>query len=450
MHAKPDLSRLPTEILLLIVDKVDSFDLESRQKTMVALSASNSTLRAIAEPRLYTRPRDLDTVEKQWEFLLALKIEPHLGSLVKSLSVLWLPTGENGKLLTDIIRACPNNEELVIQRGSSYEDSNKILKEDLLDLAAIFDASPKVTEFMYATFLGYSPEEERYGNMSFAQTVDLATSDDRFVKFASQLTRLRLRCQVQWILQALSPHLSSNFTSLYLGQETLYLSYNPRFFTDLARQCPQLQELDVRCPLDSPTDLADACVMWGETLQELNISNIGDSTEWIPRVMPFLRVLNTLDFGFETSIRDLAAISRALPEQRFISIELPNLSDPEEVLNVATAKAELDDSLIRLIRSHSSTLQRLDINSGRFTRVGRAVLQACKQASRLETLCLAPPVDVESSDIDNLLQTCVDLTTLSQALKDCSARKHDWDERARALDEECWEGLMRNPLGLGT
>ncbi|KAI5460129.1 hypothetical protein BGZ63DRAFT_389570 [Mariannaea sp. PMI_226] len=442
-------SYLPTEILQLIVDHVENFDQESRQKTMVALSASHSTLRAITEPRLYTNPSDLDTAEKQWEFLFALKVEPRLGNLVKSLHLLWLHTGENGKLVADIVRACPNNERLVIQRGNSSYDSNKILKEDVLDLAAIFDASPKVIDFKYATYLPYSPEEERYGDMTFGQILDFCHNDSRFAKFASQLTDLHLRCQVQWVLQALSPYLSSNLTSLLLGQETLDLDFKPRFFTDLARQCPQLQLLNVACPLSSPTDLADACIMWGPSLQVLVIADIRDSTEWIPRVVPSLKALTRLEFRFETSLRDLDAISRGNPEQRFQVIDLSGLSGPEEALDLATAQAELDDSLVRLIRTHSSTLEHLDINGGRSTRVGRAVLHSCKEASRLETLYVAPPVDVESSDVDDLLETCPNLVWLADGLQSCSSRGQEWEERARLEDKEIEESVMRHPLGLG-
>jgi hypothetical protein len=445
--------QLPNEIFQLIVNHVGSFDYETRQQTMLSLSAASITLKSLAEPHIYTHPRDLDMMKRQWQFAFTLAAEPYLGSLVRSLQVLWLSTGENGKLLVDIARACLNNQKLLLQRGHGPEDSNTILKEDVLNMAALLDASPLVTDFFYSTYLKWSPEQSRYGEASMEEMLALCQGEARFAKFAAQLAQLTLHGQVQWLLQALTPHLSSNLASLTLGQDT-ELPLDPPFFMELARQSPHLEELEVRCLVAEFIDLADACKIWGSTLRVLRLSDVWNSTEGIPQVVSSLLELRELSLGpgCWITIRDFGAIIKSFPDHRLTLVSLSDLEDPEEAVYVDASKIELDDHLVQLIRSHSSTLEHLQINMGHEPRVGRRVLHSCKEARRLESLYVLPTADVKPSDVDHLLQTCFKLSEIPKGLQNCSAFPREWEGRALAKEKREEEELMREgPLpGLGS
>ncbi|KAI5459394.1 hypothetical protein BGZ63DRAFT_426669 [Mariannaea sp. PMI_226] len=441
-------SRLPIEILELIINHVEDFDHGTKQKTMIALSASSRMLRTIAEQRLYAHSHNLKSIENQWKFLFALTIDPYLGNLVDSLKVQWLPTGENGKLLIDIANVCISNKVLSIERGKD-RDCNMIWKEDVLNLAAIFGASPNVTRFNYYAYVRWFPPMESHEHITVDQILDLCKNDSRFMQFASQLTHLFLYYQSEWVLHALSPHLSPNLTSFsFAGDGTINFEskLNPFFFTELARQCPYLEKLYLDCRFHDPrntSDLLNACKTWGHTLKDIYIEEMEHTRGWIPQLFTSLKAVTKLFLGGGCRIvsKDLDAVIKASPEQqltdlRFEMYDVETMSDgssdedTDEEVDEDAAKIQFNNGLIGLIGVYSSTLECLNINSGSGTRVGRAVLHSCQQAHRLKELHLSPPADIEPSDVDELLHTCPDLSILSEDLQRCSLHFQEWEERA--------------------
>ncbi|KAH6889260.1 hypothetical protein B0T10DRAFT_49313 [Thelonectria olida] len=451
--AKETLPPLPTELYELIISHVTSFDYEDRQRTLVALSSSCRAFLAIAEPYLYSIPRDLDTIERQWQFVYTLAVEPHLAPLVKRLHLLWLPTGDNSELLLDIARTCPNTEDILIQRGSSPQDPNQILEKDVLTMAALLNASPRAATFWYCTVLEFEYEDDRYGFPSRREEIfNVMIKDPRFAKFAAQLVHLTLHGHLQWLLQAFSPHLSSNLATLTLGQN-VRLDFKRGFFTDLSRQCPHLEELDVRSSTVDAADLVEACKIWGTTLHTLRVMAVEDQFDgWISQAIYHLKALRELDLGPSCYVllTDIDAIAASTPQPRFTSLSFDEMQTPLLEPHRDITQEQLDNSIARLIRSHASTLESLYINPN-IAGMGRIVLQSCKQARRLKSLHLAPLEDTKPSDVDDLLEACPALDDLSESIGRFSSRQKEWEERndARwdqlekemAPDIDCQNGL---------
>ncbi|KAM0430045.1 hypothetical protein ACHAPT_006051 [Fusarium lateritium] len=434
---------LPVEICQLIINYVTEWDYVSRQDTLLALCRSSKTLRTIAEPFLYYHPRDLDTVTRQWGFRYTLAIEPHLAALVKSLRLSWDAEGENGKLIIDVARACPNVDDILVQRGMDFDDTNHMPTQDVLNMAALLDACPQLTQFWYSTIVEWTSEQQRQDDES-QRAFNMALKDERFAKAAQRLVTLTLHGQCSWLLQALSPHLSSNLQSLTLGHD-LYIEKHPGLLSDLSRQSPFLRELELRCKLTTADELKEACKIWGPTLRNLRVWSIEELSDWVSQVMPFMTALQEVDFGLGCSISglDLDAIGQSSPLQRLVSISVGDLLDSTDP---PLGQTRLNEIVARIIDSHSSTLRELDIS----TTVGRVAVQSCKKAKHLVKLLVSLDKDVEASDVDDLLDACPDLVYVASFFGLDTPRRREWDQRRMRFEMEEDEEARKDRVGLGS
>ncbi|KAJ4252442.1 hypothetical protein NW762_011043 [Fusarium torreyae] len=444
-------SHLPIELYQMIISHVANFDFKSRQKTLVALSCSNRIFTDLAEPYLYTHPRDLEDISRQWHFLFSITVEPARASLVHSLKALWLCDGANSELLARIARACPNASELIVQRGKDFGDSYLISNQDIQNMVNLLDACPRLTSFTYSTIVGWASEDMRYVNTFGAfgeEEFKLISDDPRLEKTAHQLSKVLLCGQAEWLLQNLFPHLSSNLTSFCLSQDvSLSLGEAESPLSDLAERCPFLQELSIQSGLSTADDLREACKIWGSTLRTLRIAGVEDLDDWVTQIMPYMKVLERLDLGAGCNIpnSDIEALARSYAPLRYISFS--DMLDSADGLD-DDASDELNRVLVDMITSHSKTLEHLDL--GHIVRVDRKVIQSCKKATHLKYLCLRAARDTEPSDIDVLLETCPGLHVHS-FVSGFSVRLDEWRARAETWVTWDYNKIRRDPAihGLG-
>ncbi|KAG8352442.1 hypothetical protein FVEN_g9583 [Fusarium venenatum] len=294
----------------------------------------------------------------------------------------------------------------------------------------MLNACPSITSFQFCTTLEWVPEPEQDGLVTKhgKELSDLIPAKPHAIKYLSQLESLTLGGQSAWVIDGIMPYLGSNLTSLFLSQDcSMGSSETP--FVDLSRQCPHLQSLVFRQTLNTSDDLEQACKAWGGTMEELMISSIQDTRDWISQVMPCMKVLRVLHLGpgctlSSESIRSIASAESPLEEISLGDI-LPANEASEEV------SAEMNQAIANMIDVHASTLQLIEF---RCVDVGEAVMQACKKVRQLHTLDLEICDSPKTSDIDEFLDKCPDLIWFPRWFKRRSARQGEWEERINTRD----------------
>ncbi|KAJ5095383.1 hypothetical protein NUU61_004739 [Penicillium alfredii] len=456
---------LPVELYHHILSYFNEFDFQTRQATLVALSSSSKTLRRIAQPYLYTHPRDLDTAERQWKFQLALLAEPHRAILVQSLQLLWLAEGVNSGLLIDIVRSSPHLKSMLLERGEKYRDSNRITLQDVEDLASLLDACSELISFRYTTMLAWTFEDAMHeGDDAIngeVRTARLAQrlNDTRFVSAARRLTELSLHNQAEWIAQALLPFTSSRLQSLCLGPD-LSLAFDRNLLCNLAGHSPFLESLRIRSSVRIH-DLIQACKAWAPTLRVLQVILVKDD-EGLPAritgIFPTMPVLQEfyLGAGCYTTIEAFGAIAQTLAASPIQYFTVRNLQGLVNVDDELAASTQLNNAVCHLVRSCSETLQTLELKRGD-SQVGRSVLHACQEARNLVRLLVSPLTDVSPlenvvpSDLDDLLHTCPALSQIPATLLGISSCQELWHERSRSLEKQEEENRKKDQgnWGLG-
>ncbi|KAF4998653.1 hypothetical protein FGRMN_2979 [Fusarium graminum] len=433
---------LPVEICRSIVGYVAESDYKSKQKTLVALSHTCRLFTGLAEEHLYSDPRDLDNVRRQWLFLYSLTVEPARGARVKSLRFLWLSDGANGQLLVDIVASCCKTRGLFIQRGNDVDEPSRISNDDMVNLGSILCACPLLKSFHYSTLDGW--DEDRY-------TDTVAVTDDGIVNLLSEnaslrqamkhLSSLTLSGHPDWVLWGLFSHLSSSLTSFNLSMDSWERGVdNP--LTTLSQQCPFLEILVVEQTLDSTDDLEQACKAWGRTLKTLDISSIEEATPWVARTMPFMIALEDLSLGRGCMVflEDVEAIACSKSPLKVIA------TGDMEMAGNDVASQELNEALVRMIEAHSSTLESLVVNETIVVDI--SVMRACRKANKLASLALDLYRPPDPSDVDTLLDACVNLRNFPGWFRKHTLRENEWRARRTArelVEEEEEEGRRAGP-----
>jgi hypothetical protein len=437
---------LPTEIYEAVIGHVLEFEYSARQRTLISLSASSKRLRYLAEPHLYNRPRGAHSIERQWRFMFSLVLEPQRGHLVQSLEFQWYPRPDNSDLIIDILHACPNVRDLQIQRGSSMSDVALITREESTHLANIFAASPRVTQFWYATFTEWLPENLRYGREQ-QEIYRLCQWDARFAKFAAQLQKLTLHGQANWLARALLLSLSPTLKSLTLGQDT-DLDFWPHPLLTLSHCAPHLEILEMRCTLDNGEDLINACKIWTTSLRDLRVNYIKFSNSCLGDVVKTLEVLESLHLGHGCVLTqgDLEAIAQSLPQQRFKTISIKEMDTTGSIL--PTWADRIERIIESLMVSHSSTLTEVYLDPHTI-QLGKRMILSCKQMTNLEDLHVTFSSDVTAADVDALLESCPKLHSVPRQVQELSLQPEEWEERYVAKEREFHAEFERLPPLLG-
>lgn len=437
---------LPTEIYEAVITQVLEFEYSARQRTLISLSASSKLLRYLAEPHLYNRPRGAHSIERQLRFMFSLVLEPQRGHLVQSLEFQWYPRPDNSDLIIEILHACPNVRELQIQRGSSPSDVGLITLEEVTHLANIFAASPRVTQFWYATFTEWLPENLRYGHEQ-QEIYALCKFDGRFAKFAAQLQELKLHGQVNWLVRAMLHNLSPTLKSLTLGQD-IDLDFWPYPLLILAYCAPYLEILEMRCRLANGDDLINICKIWTTSLRVLRVDNIKFSNGSLGDVVKTLGALESLHLGYGCILTqgDLEAIAQSLPQQRFKSISIHDIDTTGSTL--PTWADRIERIIESLMVTHSSTLTDVYLDPHTI-QLGKRMILSCKQITNLEDLHVTFSSEVTAADVDALLESCPKLHSVPRQVQELSSRPEKWEERYAAKQREFDAEFERLPPSLG-
>ncbi|KAL6922687.1 hypothetical protein FSST1_006713 [Fusarium sambucinum] len=439
---------LPNEIYRMIVGHVADLDYAPKQNILISLSRSSQPLINLAEEYLYMHPRDLDTTQKQRQFLISIRTKSVRSGFVQSLRLLWDSNSANSQLLVDIVNNCFNVKFLLLQRGKDLNDATRVSSDCVATLATILDACRGITSFQFCTTLKWKTVFEQGGLITKhgKELSDLISANPHAIKCLRQLKSLTLSGQSDWVIDGILPYLGSNLTSVFLSQDCdVGSSETP--FVDLSRLCPHLRSLVFRRTLDTSDDLEQACKAWGETMEELEISSILDMRDWVSQVMPCMKVLRVLHLGvgctlFTESIRCIASTESPLEELSLGDI-LPVNEASEDVL------ADMNQAIANMINVHASTLQLIEFFC---QELGDPVIQACKKVRQLHTLDLHICDSPKSSDIDELLDKCPDLIWFPRWFKRSSARQVEWEERTNTKDNLEERRLRQEPpaCGLGT
>ncbi|RJE19076.1 hypothetical protein PHISCL_08584 [Aspergillus sclerotialis] len=419
---------LPIELWGHIINFVEDFSYSLRQTTLIALAASCKIFQALAEPYLYTHPRDLDSVARQWHFRFALAVQPRRSSFVKSLQFLWLPGATNAKLLVDIARACPQIQHLLIQRGRGHHERDYVTTEDATNLEALLGACPHLTSFEHTTFVDWAEAEGTEDVLNGevrTKSFESLLHRQSFATAAERLVELTLHHQSTWVADALIPHLSAKLRSLVTGQDVLL---DDDCLSTLCLRCPFLQELEVRSKIFL-ADVVKACEVWAHSLRSMRLGGLMNENEEdvsFPLNFPTMKSLEDIRLSCYVSIEALDPFLRSQPRQKLKSLHVWDLEDPSESEHIETTQAHLDSVFCDFIGSHSSSLQYLDLDS---IKIGKSILHQCKDARHLTFLRALPRSEVEPSDVDALLESCPDLVIWPNELPIVSLRQVEWQKR---------------------
>ncbi|RGP78384.1 hypothetical protein FLONG3_3520 [Fusarium longipes] len=417
---------LPTEIHQLIIGHVNNLDCHLRLETLVTLSSVCKTFMVMAEKYIYERPV-LQDVVLQWMFLYSLKVEPSRASHVKSLELGWMDDGSNSQLLMDIASCCPTVKDLDVQRGQDKEDSNEISHLDILAMGSLLSAFPQLESLHYSSVSEpYFFQAEILVDVEEDENGDLANPLDYpgFKEAGSRLKQVVFGDVSEWLIQTLTPHLSSKLTKLEIGADNFPKGESP--LSTLSVQCPNLEELKLEYTLGSWEDLERACRNWGPTLRTLQLASIEERSGWIKQMMPFMTALETLDLGSgcEIATADINAIGQSNAPLENILLE----DSSSDGIFREQAGPGMNIALANMITVHSSRLKVLDLGD---IAIGPPVLRSCKRATRLTSLRMRLSYHPAASEVDDLLITCPDLKSITKNLTKFSRQKDMWEERTK-------------------
>ncbi|KAF4959286.1 hypothetical protein FSARC_10803 [Fusarium sarcochroum] len=373
--------RLPLEIYSVIIGHVaaeynQNPNFEERAGTLTALACSCRLFQALTEPYLYTYPRSskLKKREGQWRFRFALAVEPRRATLVKALKINWHDEPSNSRLLINTARACPNVHRLKIVRRFLETDDAVVHKQQMDDLAELFDACPRVTVPSRRPFLQTRSEAHRGQDQRPNRMVP-----EEFVAMSSNLVSLTLEGEYD--------------------EEDI-----PELFTALCRQCPSMQNLDLRIILSTKSELIEACKKWGPTLRSFRLAFVQDLPNTIAQLIPFMPALEDIQVAAHLmhmgdAIKALAQ-TRLPPLRAFVCVQMARGID--DFSNQVTP--ELNTALADMITLHGPTLQCLGL--GNDPRVDESVLKSLKKATDLRYIALGLPEDLEISVVKDVLDAC--------------------------------------------
>ncbi|KIY42802.1 hypothetical protein FISHEDRAFT_79131 [Fistulina hepatica ATCC 64428] len=166
------------DLLSIILSFVDS------PQTLHAMTLVSRTIHRSAQARLWSYPRDLNTIELQVSFAFGASISGALSELlglhVKRLHTLRLPTGENDRLLVKIAQLCPHVKDVRLFWADTGYDSDEmavVTPELLFTLDSFLSALPHCTnlslENYYHVPLDFTPTFSPNAHVPFTRLLSL-------------------------------------------------------------------------------------------------------------------------------------------------------------------------------------------------------------------------------------------------------------------------------------
>ncbi|KAH6963038.1 hypothetical protein DER45DRAFT_552320 [Fusarium avenaceum] len=291
--------------------------------------------------------------------------------------------------MVDTVRACPNLSTLNLVRlyrtRSSYGNA-EFYNRKLGELAKLLNTSPSVTSFHFKLDELPVHERERY---------PVLPNEKRFVKFAQQLTDVKLYGYKEWFQHAVLPHLSSSLTSFSITAHDALLG----FFPQLWQQSPALQKLHIKTfgsKLKLTDEVIESLRLWGPTLRRFHLDLFTRDEIKLGLLLPWMPVLEELILGDWNRIgtEGMMDIARAnLPRLRTIDLGGMNYARPE-----------LNAALIEMISRHAATIQQISI-SKRY-KMDVEVLRSLKLLKNLEVICTNLDKEIQLLEVEQLLAAC--------------------------------------------
>ncbi|SPJ74181.1 uncharacterized protein FTOL_03911 [Fusarium torulosum] len=389
---------LPIEIYRIIIhhatmlgDIGDDLEIELCFNTLFVLTRTCRVFQEIMEAFLYKQSgfERLADIEYQYLFRFSLAVEPRRARLVQKLDLYWHHEPCNSWLMIDTARACPNFSTLNLarlRRTKSSDTSVEFYCQRLGELAEMLNTCPSVTSFHFKFEISGWHQPELY---------PMLPNEKRFVKFAQQLTHVRLYGYAEWFQHAILPHLSSSLTSFSIKvNEAL-----PGFFPQLYHQSPAMHKLYVGM-LGGKLKLSDKLIesfqLWGPTLRRFHLNIIPRDDITLGLLLPYMPVLKELILGEFTIIRteDIINIAReSLPRLRIIDLD-----------GVQLASAELNAALDEMIGRHAATIQGISFSIN--NKMDIEVLRSLKQLKSLEVNCTKLEEEIQLLEVKELLAAC--------------------------------------------
>ncbi|KAI6765698.1 hypothetical protein HG530_006768 [Fusarium avenaceum] len=359
--------------------------------TIFALTRTCRVFQEIVEEFLYKQSGFERLADNEYQFLFrfSLAVEPRRGRLVQKLDLYWHHQPSNSQLMIDTARACPNFSTLNLARlyraKSSYRNA-EFYNQKLGELAKLLDTSPSVTSFHFKLEFLPTREVERY---------PVLPNEKRFVKFAQQLTDVKLYGYKEWFQHAVLPHLSSSLTSFSITANDALLG----FFPQLWQQSPALQRLHI-ATFSSQLKLTDEIIesirLWGPTLRRFHLDLFSRHEIELGSLLPWMPVLEELILGDcnrigTEGIMDIARAS--LPRLRTIDLGAMNYARPER-----------NAALVEMISRHAATIQQISF-SERY-KMDIEVLRSLKLLKNLEVICTNLDKEIQLLEVEQLLAAC--------------------------------------------
>jgi hypothetical protein len=338
------LELTPAQQVLTLPDTLDLIFAQiplltkSDRDAICKVSLTSQAFHNATQLRLWRRPRDLDTIEKQVKFAFGTAISgsvnESLGNYVQRLRIRLVKGLWNARLVEKIAALIPGVTGFTLHWGDVVDGGDPVTNDSITSIYRILAALPNLKRLQLMKFV-YSPELES----------ELSIPADAYLPF-TKLEHLQLY-DFHWYWPPIAQGLGSSLKSLDIGfgtriesQEIVNLSYQTPSLSSL-RLCVSLEVEDIRTIVRNVPGL--------ESIDIIDFSEIADTyaAEVVP-VLASLEALKELSLHVELGVAqvDILAASRAPLED--IAFVLESTSDAPKVL-------------AKLLKSKSSTLKSFNI-----------------------------------------------------------------------------------------
>lgn len=368
----------------------------ARRVTLHASTLTSRPLHYASQNLLWSRPRDLNTVEQQVRFAFAVAISSHsgrsLGDLVQRLAMRWVVGGRNGRLIERIATLCPGVREVLIHWGDTMDGIDEITPSSISTLHTVLSSFRNLThlelcKYSWQNEIGFDPEYPPGSELPFSKLEFLRL--DGFTYYWPPIAR------------GLGPTLKT----LWIGSNTLL---DDGELLGISRKCTSLTTLNIRGYV-TIEDLR-SFVSHAPDLEEISTSqsdvdgNQDLAAGFIPAVAQLQR-LKSISFNGYIDVGRLAVLAGS--------------PCPLEEITIVLAEGSTDgiyESAIReLVMSKSRTLKFLSVefeaSDPTPTITSDALVSAFATCPHLEYICLeldhtphvTPPA---AATVDTLIRNC--------------------------------------------
>ena len=403
----------------------------SRRQTLQAIALASRSLHTASDLLLWSRPRDLDTVEHQVQFAFGVAISgglsDSLGNYVERLRIRWMKGGWNSRLIQKTVALCPGIRDLTIHWGDCEDGLDPATPTSNSILHSVLSSLPNLRHLYLCKFSSTPTHEED----------EFAYPPDAHVPF-SRLESLNLY-GFTWYWPNIARGLSNHLKTLEIGSGT-FLSVEQ--LNALPATVPSLTTLRLSCSVD--LSHVQAFVSHAPGLECVDITQFSEKDEaFVTGVLPALMQLRNLkEVAFNTPID---------PSQIAVLANSPRLLQSVNIkLQDNSSQTDVEEALHRLIDAKQQTLMALFVSfEGSFLLTPSDVivtaLSGCPQLERIGIDFSSDLSRLSSASVDRLLLRCPKLLPSGSLEGLCEGNALYEKEYRQVLEaaslevEEMWE-----------